>query len=743
MKLLILFFSLFLSLNNINLNNELKLSCHYEQIEKGKYNYGDYTIIEREVDLELLYKEQRLQLINSNNYYKVILEKDTISIFYKTKNNDYINVLKYKLGKLVYNKTINNKFVNNFDVIKNRDGYLLVTSIEEYENELIQNNYSNKQDTHLNRNGIILLLDDNINIIKCNILGGLLNDTFNKIYFDSYSEQVYISGYKDQNSGYDFGNGGKNGKGYIFLSIDEELNLLNYLICDETIENVEIDEKIHIFTKDCLFLVNSDLNYISSLKFPSGCIFGTPLTNNRVAIFYDSNLKIYDYKLNLLLTTHNYLFDKSISDVYVENGYLYFCNQDYLYKAVFYDNVYNDKTFIYDKICVNNKLELSDIKDELFGVPQNFKLKEMKYSVDYDRSRFGIYDLILDYEYFKVNAFVEILERCNVSNNNIYPVGYNILFSGQAFLNGEEIPSNYLIQEEGEYELVLKGYDEEIIINFYAYNMDITFLEDDIKVWDEEIHTNQEYCINLSYNDDIVIKKVFVNEEECLFNIDEEKNILSLKFKSDEVGLYKYTINYIVYEKDNNEYIKNIDYSFSLKVLQDKMNFNNSIYDKDDNIVFNAKINDIYNQLRYFKIIIDNNNENTIFIPIKEGSININKLNIKTESLMTIYAVYDVGGKKYEQQELIKLKYEFKNDEEIININLVKDETNQYLEEINIIFKEYDNIKEIINNNNTEYVYQNTKDYKYIIYSILIVVILFVSFKIIKTIKKKQNNEKY
>ena len=609
MKLLFLLFSFV----NI-INNKIKIECVYEQLEEIKYVYGDYSIFERENDIEILYKNQRLDLLDCKFNYKAIYDNDVLTIFYKFSNNDYLNINKYSKGKLSSSIKVDNKFIGVFDILYYKSNYIFVSSVLEYENQIISS-YVYSKDHLQEKNGIILVFDSNLKIINCAVYGGVLNDVFQNINIDPYDESIYITGYKDQNSGYDFGNGGNGNKGYLLIEIDLNLDIKNYLVLKEEIKTIEFNDYLTIYSNNYIYLLNDDLLLVSSLKLASDCVFGYKMTNNYYAVFNQNNLKIYDYNKKELIDT--YYFDEigGIDEVSIENDFVYLKVQDKLYKTFYYDKSLQNKVFNYDI------KELEDMDLKVLGIPRDFELKDIKYEEGYNRSIFGVYKMTLNYELFTIDCKMEILDRCNITNSYIYPVGYKIKFSGIAYLNGTEISNNYVIPEEGTYELKLIGKDKEIIYHFKAYNMDLYYQDEDLKYWDYEIYKNDVISFNVNYNNQYIVKEVIVNNEYYEFIDDNKNNVITLNFKSNDSGLYSYKINKIIYEYNGREYIENINHCIIIKVLEDKISLVNDFYNDEKQFVFDVSIIENYN-LRFFKIQTSEDVDNYVYVPIREGNIN-------------------------------------------------------------------------------------------------------------------------
>ena len=87
MKFLMLLFSLLPFFNNDFNKKELNMKCQYEEVPEIKYEYGNYSIIEHNDKIEILYSDVRIELVNNIYHYKIIHIDDSLVVFYK--NNDH------------------------------------------------------------------------------------------------------------------------------------------------------------------------------------------------------------------------------------------------------------------------------------------------------------------------------------------------------------------------------------------------------------------------------------------------------------------------------------------------------------------------------------------------------------------------------------------------------------------------------------------------------------------------------
>lgn len=723
MKVLLVLFSLLFS--NINFNESLNIKTQYEEVEYIEYSYGDYALKQNNEIIEVFYNNQRINVINNIQYFKAVYHDSLLSLFYKPVNNDYITLIKYKSDKISLTKKIDNPLIGEFDVVFWNNNYLLATSINEYQNNVIKNNILSK-DYLLNKNGILLIIDTNGKIINCEIYGGELDDYFQKIYLDEYTEQIYITGKKSQNSGYDFGNGGYNGIGYLLLNIDYELKIINYAIFDLPINNlIYNDSGIEVFTQNEIISLDYNYNMLSSLKIDDYCILGMKMNKYYYAILTRRELKIYDYNKNKLLYNGLYNFNMEVNDVKCTKNYIYFINNNQIIKSIFYNDIYSNYIFSYDDF------ELNNINKELDGLPKRFTLQDIFYDDPYDPLVYGKYDLILDYGEFIIKSQIEVQKRCNVTNGYLYPTGYKLEFSGKGYLNGTEIYNNHQITTPGNYQLVLEGFNDKDIIDFVIDDMDIKFIEEDNKNWNIEIRKNQEFIIELYCNNlkDIKIEDVIMNNESADFTINESLEKIELKLFNENIGTYNYKIEKIIYNINNQMNELNINHNIVVRVIEDKISLEKNYYNNNKNFVFNTILYDEKNMARFIKIDCEGN---ISYISLKND--NIISLNDECKNkIVNLYLVYDVKGGLYEEVELFALELNDYNKDQIGIINLLFD--NDDLKEITFNMEMNKNIKSILVNGEKVYNYQNVSNYNYIFYSIGFIIILFVSYKLIKVIK--------
>lgn len=735
MKLLLLTCSLFLTLFNYTPKSPIKMDCLAEEVETIDYKFNSFTVKEYQEINELYYKGEKVSTF-SNSYINKYFEDDKyFYIFSKPSYKSNIKILVYSKdkGKLFQERTINNIFIGPMDVILDDDNFIIVSSVEDLKIDRFINAFTEKE--YLDKvNGVIFKYNIYDNITDCNIFGGRLDDLFYKIYKDETS--YYVTGIKDQESGGDFGNGGNSsdggnkGKGYLLVRLNKNFSTFTYKVFKEEIKSLEISDKIYCFTNKHMYTFDYGLNQELGLKFASDCIFGKNMFNYMVAVFTRSNLNIYDYKKNKLIDKYDFKFDNSITDVIYLDNELYLLNNDIKYKTIFYDKKYQDFTFIYDNI--ND----SKIPNTIISLPMNLNLSDIKYEDSYNEGVFGLYDMDLYYDNVVINSKMKVLERTNITNGCIYPVGYKLLFSGTGYLNGEEVYNNYKITHPGDYQLKLIGKDKEVIKDFKVMDMDINYSDDQLKAWDYEVYKDQDLFIDLNIDNikDIEIKSVIVNNKEQDFKFDKANKKITVIFNESNEGLYTYNLEKIVYVKDNTVYEEMINEEFSVKVIGDKINLEQFITNDKKHITISLNVLNNNDSLRFIKMKTKGDNEKVYYIPFKNGDININTSELGIEDV-DFFLVYDNKRKYYEEVYLFSANINFKN-KKLGKINLEME--NEMVNKIDIILESDEKLMKISVDDEVIYEYTEHNSYIPIIITASLVVLFFVFYKIYKVNKKKK-----
>lgn len=723
MNLLLVIFSFILNINDIFTKKAVEMDCIYETVSEIEYEYNNFKVLKNDYESYVYYNNELIYTQNNCYQTKYLTSDKYFIIVNKILQTGSISFIEFNMkGDLVNNKILDDFFIGDFDVILDDENYIVVGTIKESSNEVVNNKLLEK-DYLKEENSIVIKFNINTEEVDYNIFGGQLNDRFSKIYL--FDNNYYITGYKDTNSGYDFGYGGYNEKGYFICKLSKELILYNYAILEDEVINVEFDEFINVFLNNQIYCFNYQLNHEKGVKFDLQSIFMTMIDKNLVAFYTKNSLKIYDIKKSSFIDECNYPFNLEVNEVIHTEKYVFLKNYEDIYKVVFFDNSNENRVFNFERN------ELDNIENYLIALPVKLNLNQLIYEDDFNRSVFGVYDLILDYGLIKINCSVSINKRVNISNNCIYPKGINLVFSGKGYLNGNEIYNNHYINEEGEYELKLVGKDETNYYNFEVRDMLISYSEDDVKDWDYEVKVNEKLYleIQLEYEVDDIYD-VIVNNESHEFSYDKDKLQINVLFFEEIPKKYIYNINCIKYKINEEDFIREINEEIIVKVLEEDIKVKNEIYNKEDIICFESDIINNNHLLRFIKIKAVGNDEKFYFFPFKNTEIYIN--DNCDNYLMEVFLVYDVGGKVYEELKLFE--YEFlSNNNKLCKLNVSKSENiDKLLFEI-----ESNNIYSLSVNGNNIYTYESKNYLTPIIICLSLIIGIYVCYFLVIKKKKK------
>lgn len=165
-----------------------------------------------------------------------------------------------------------------------------------------------------------------------------------------------------------------------------------------------------------------------------------------------------------------------------------------------------DSDIVYPTLYINGKEVLID---------QN------KSDINYDTDLFGKY---LNYYYYTnenvdviVYGNITVLPNINVKQEEIYDNNFCLQFNGDGFLNNYKITSGYQITTPGKYQLVVKGKDETLHMDFWVEEIstqDIIEIPNELEVNITEKKLSTESSINVNNHiDENSIEKKDDNNE--------------------------------------------------------------------------------------------------------------------------------------------------------------------------------------------------------------------------------------
>ncbi len=617
-----------------------------ESVEELVFTFGEFEIKEIHSMRYLYYNDILLEEENTMIVSKYFLESNRFVIFsWNTFTSDVV-IRSYSLNGSRQTKIIfDNKIVGDFDVALYDDMYYLVGGVNSYTNSFFYNAHDGKNYL-LGMNNVLFSFDSNFSIKNVRITGGVLDEFFYKITVSN--EFIYVVGYKETLSGYDFGNGGGEDFGYILATYNHTMSLLDYVVTDEEIVDFfNINNKNVLITKNQIHQLNNDLNTIISLKLPSTCIFASVSKNNCLLILSQDKLKIYDLSNMKLL--NEYLLSQNINRALYYNDVFYLIGQDQIHKLIIYDYDSFKEQVVYDDVVEMNEV--------INGWNFQYKLLNKIYLNVFDPLVNGDYQVLYDYGAFEIEGTVKVLERANVTDGNIYSVGYCLLFSGRGYLNDILIYNNHQITAPGNY--TLKLYDQNSncrIINFFVEYEQINFYENDNKNWDYELSQNEELFFSFTLNqNNVSIERVVVNDEDWPYTYVDRQ--INLCFSEKNSGLYYYDVKMIEYSLDGEMYYISIDKQLKIKILENDLSITSYISDNTKVINYKGEVQDSLNMLRYVKIKIIGNSEQEYCLSLKSQKI-VLTLNKSLENpLVYVCLVFDNGSKQLGIKTLLNMQF--------------------------------------------------------------------------------------
>ena len=662
--------------------------------EDDLYGSYDYFILENEMHI-IIKDENKILYYKYNDLGKKILYKDlgeynnlnNIKLYY---DDTYLNVI-----------FDSNKFIKEYQQMSNI---------------------------------CVLQIDEKADVVNENVYGGKFNENLIDCLFKE--GQLYLFIKREKNSSGDFSNHGN----YVLAIIKDEEVIEQVFFNEESFQNIIFgEEELRLSFLESFYSFDYDLNQLKGSKFGLESICSI-VSNNKVFLrMTDSKLYIQD--INSLEILYEYDMNDIYKDYYFET-FVVIDNSVYLIFK-------NDIKCLYLKVDVFDTRNFVNEIHYLDGISQHneyIEAWEEKIKTQVDTGNFnssvdGEYEIKYSFlEYSKtMKVIVDPYE--NVKEGGVYPVNYELYFTGTAFLNGRIINYGYIINEVGDYKLELYNCNKEKReVNFSVSKNQLYFTVDVMKKSDYVIEKGQSLYLNYSIDikEEDKIKEIIVNGEN-LKTYDLKNNLLSLELKGEETGFHIYYIEKIVLD-NGEEYL--IDEIVTLNVLNEKASINLTYKETKDTLKLEYNIVN-KDCVRYIKLY--NNSEMVKKIDIIDSNINFYngiKLNDAYFSL-----VYDLGdGKEYES-ELFMLKYNGDKIYEIANIDIILNDNESLCFSVEI-YKDI-SLKELVIKDEKIYVREeenNTIIYIVIVVFIILILTTIVYFfrktEIIKRIKKKYSLKK-
>ena len=666
-----------------------------QEILDETLNFRIYSI-DNQYYLETITHEWSRLLPVINNYKMLVVDNNCLIFYYQ---EGYLFLIEYSpLGNIITDKRIiNNKIDPIFDIHYYEDFYL-VGSVNEYSDDDFLNAYrTDLKET----DAFILKLNRQYELKKISIYGGILNEKFVRMCISE--DFIYLAGKKDPLTGGDFGNGGSLKNTNFLVKMDFDFNIIQYLVLSDNSIIFDVclyKEYLYFLSEMNIYKINDEFEIVSKRTHPTKAIFSCLTFFNCVLIAFDNKIEldnVYNLERVALLDvemTKETKISKFDNTLYLGGEKPYYfdiaCLEDFIILNQFYPEI-------------ETKQEVSTIFGKAEYLSENGEML-------FNPLVFGVYqrDFVFLNKYgleFVVTRFTEVLEEVNINDNLIYPIGYNLKFTGIALLNGQSIVNNYKIEEAGEYTLELSGKEgNKKTYCFMVKEDQIKFQDLSVKYWDFNVKPNESFTIDLTYQGDIEsqIKSVIINNQENTnLVIDNLHHQVSINMSAPSLpGIYYYYLEGINYYAQADLRRIPVNQVVVVNVLKEPINVD---LIQLEHLKFNATTTDLMQTARYFEVRASTNNEEIVeTYSIASHNINLFNLDATKEYQVTISVVYDLGNANHLRLDLLEMEVlgsDFLNLGEIevtqrsesigsFNLNLKKDSRIKKISIDNLIFYE-------------------------------------------------------
>jgi hypothetical protein len=498
-------------------------------------------------------------------------------------------------------------------------------------------------------------------LIDFKIFGGKFDESFIKALPND--EGFFVAGRKDPEGGGDFGNGGRFKNSLILAKLDQDLSLSSQIILASNSKILDFSfykDFLYLANENSLYKLTQDLKIIQKKKFSEDFIAATGTFYNKYLFFGCEKIEIID-----------------IIDFQTESINSSYLNPDTKMK-ILPESIYlttKDELLKYDLACLENFITLDNYYPEL-KVPKKVntifgeaELIEEEYLQVFDPLICGNY--IKEFRFrtlhglnFALRRTEKIEMRANVSNNNIYPFGYRLQFTGKAKLDGVYILNNHILSEEGAHSLILSDYEGEATeINFFVSKKQISFLENQEFNWDLEVGIGEDFFLELAIKgiDGKEIKAViFDGEEKRNLIYNPSKNQLSIPLKApDSSCIREYFLEKLIYSDNGTILSLPLYRVFRVNVLGEipEVSLNQL-----SSLEYEIDLDDKDQTLRYLEVILTTEKKEYREI-FSLGTQNLIIPNLNSEAYQVkINLVYDPGNRQGE--EIMIFYGKFQGDEE-------------------------------------------------------------------------------
>lgn len=584
------------------------------------------------------------RLLNQEGEAWLFYRKDAILYLFKTDGT----------GKILYDDVIlDNPVGKVWDVVL-KDDIFICGSFTDYQNPLFTD-YRNARKM-AGRDAFLAVLKDDLSLKSWRIYGGEKNESLEKLWVTESA--VFAAGKKDPLSGGDFGNGGQTKDSNFVCEISLDLEVADYLILSGSSPLLTFgfrEDYLFLGTGKCLYKFTEDLQIERKRVLAAEVRYAQFSELNGILCLENGGGRLcgyYDFSDVVTFPVPQIIPSATISKI----GETIVVNNET--GKIFWD-LLDLRSFWVEKEYQTAFPEPKIIKS-LFGLAT--MEKEISAPV-FDPLVFGDYAFTFFGQTafglpFSIQRTVSVLQEANVSEGMIYPMGYQLNFTGLATLNGKTVVNNYPVSQAGNYVLILTGIGGiSREISFTVESEQILFSEPSRKTWDREIGCATHFYLDFTLTKEVEnVSGVIINGSvfEDLVYDRANKSVRLRLLAPEEAGIYDYFIEKIHYTEGNDLFGVPIRQIFTVNVLNSAPKVT---LGETDNLVFRMAVNDPQGTIRCFRVTaVSNVDEGVMQFGLSDHNLTFFGLTKGEDYEVTISLVYDQGNRVFENLEILSFQ---------------------------------------------------------------------------------------
>ncbi|MFA7126788.1 MAG: hypothetical protein WC182_04410 [Bacilli bacterium] len=385
----------------------------------------------------------------------------------------------------------------------------------------------------------VVKLDWNLTPVCGLILGGFLDEWFTGLLV--VRDCLFLSGCKETLTGGDLGNAGGEDGAHFLISCSWDQGLIHSLYFDQdVIASFTITDEMGIIVTDCaIYRINAVLAIEYAFKFDLDCRFATLMSNFTSLVITPTQAIFYSVMTGgevgrVPLTLENGLISHYHNKIMIEN------------ETGFHE--YRP----FDCRDFDEEITYQDINQQLiYGMDEVLQVEDVHYMIPYQATIWGIYPVMYDFRDMNIEGSILVGLSTNVIEGRIYPLGYQLEFTGVGWLDDEVVVNHHMLTTTGSHTLCLQSINgEKRVISFVVDSQQVNgtdhYMEDIDLVG--EVGKPFYLLLDVSVDPCVELKQIIVNQEVASFIQDGQR--IEIKCEEEEAGYYEYTIEKVMFSSE-------------------------------------------------------------------------------------------------------------------------------------------------------------------------------------------------